>query len=150
MAGGAVKSAPEPVKGEVASLTASVATAAQNSKSTRSAQTDCAARAQYSMSWAAKLPDALAVYPRGAVQEAAGIDGDGCSVKVVSFHTPVAPRDIIDFYYTRVSASGYDAQYRLDGSDQVLGGSKAGLAYIVYARSLDNGLTEVDLTSTGK
>ncbi len=150
MAGGKVQSAPEPAKGDVASLTASAATAAQIAESTRSAQTDCAVRAQYSMSWAAKLPDALAVYPRGAVQEAAGIDGDGCSVKVVNFVTPVAPRDIIDFYYTRVSSAGFDAQYRLDGNDHVLGGSKAGSAYMVYARQLDNGLTEVDLISTGK
>ncbi|MDG2002114.1 MAG: hypothetical protein P8J20_02165 [Novosphingobium sp.] len=150
MVGGTVQTAPEPAQGDVASMTASAATAAQVAESTRSAQTDCATRAQYSMSWAAKLPDALAVYPRGAVQEAAGIDADGCSLKVVSFLSPVAPRDIINFYFTRVRAAGFDAQHRLDGSDLVLGGSKASSSYIVYARKADNGLTEVDLMATGK
>src|SRR5690606_3324610 len=35
---------------------------------------DCAAKAQYTARWAAKLPRAFPVYPRGAVQEAAGTD----------------------------------------------------------------------------
>jgi len=154
MVGGAVQSAPAPTGGDVGPMTTTAATAAQVAESTRAAQTDCAARAQYSMSWAAMMPAALAVYPRGAVQEAAGVDSDGCSLKVVSFLTPVAPRDVIDFYYTLVRSAGYDAQYRLDGDDHVLGGKKAGSAYMVYARKLENGpnegLTEVDLTSTGK
>ncbi|MCX7863993.1 MAG: hypothetical protein N2423_02980 [Novosphingobium sp.] len=150
MAGGALQQAPEPVKGDVAFLTEGAATAAQIAEQTRAARTDCAARAQYSMSWAAKLPDALAVYPRGAVQEAAGVDDEGCSVKVVSFLTPVAIRDVVDFYWTRVRASGYDAHYRLDGDDHVLGGRKGASAYLVYARKLDNGLTEVDLLVSGR
>jgi len=106
------------------------------------------------MNWAAKMPDTLPVYPRGAVQEAAGVDGDGCSVKVVSFLSPVSPRDIVNFYFTQVRAGGYDAQYRLDGEDHVLGGKKAGAAYMFYARKLDSGpnkgMTEVDLLASGK
>lgn len=150
MVGGELKPAPEPARGDVASLTERAATAAQIAQATQTAKTDCAARAQYSMSWAARLPDALRVYPRGAVQEAAGIDADGCSVKVASFLTAVTPRDVIDFYFTRVRAAGYEAQYRLDGGDHVLGGAKAGSAYVVYARQLDNGMTEVDLMASGK
>jgi hypothetical protein len=150
MAGGAIRSAPAPTRGDLASLTERAATAAQVAEATRKDQADCASRVQYSMGWADRMPDALAVYPRGAVQEAAGIDADGCSVKVASFLSAVSPSDIVDFYYTRLSSAGYDAQYRKDGGDHVLGGGKDGSAYMVYARRLDNGLTEVDLVSTGR
>lgn len=150
ISGGSIQSAPEPASGDIASLTGRAATAAQVAEATRNDQADCATRVQYSMGWADRLPEALKVYPRGAVQEAAGVDADGCSVKVASFLSAVAPRDIIDFYYTRARSAGYDAQYRLDGGDHVLGGGKDRQAYMVYARKLDNGLTEVDLVSTGK
>lgn len=153
MVGGTVQSAPEPAQGDLAAMTERAATAAQIAESTRTAQTDCAARAQYSMGWADRMPKVLAVYPRGAVQEAAGVDKDGCSVKVVNFITPVAPRDVINFYYTRLKSAGYDTQYRLDGSDHVLGGGKDSAAYMIYVRKLNDGpnkgLTEVDLVSTG-
>lgn len=150
MAGGTLQSAPEPAGGGTSSLVEAAATAAQVAESSRAASTDCASRVEYSMSWAIRLPAALSVYPRGAVQEAAGIDADGCALKVISFITPVAPGDVVDFYYTQVRRAGYGAKYRMDGDDHVLGGSKGSTAYIVYARKLDNGLTEVDLIASGK
>jgi hypothetical protein len=110
---------------------------------------DCTKKAQYSATWAGKLPKDLPVYPRGAVQEAAGTDADGCHLRVVNFVSPVTPRDVIDFYYTKATAAGYGAEYRMDGSDNVLGGRKGGQAYVVYVRKLANGLTEVDLVSSG-
>lgn len=150
IAGGALKSAPQPANGNVASLVEQAATAAQVAEASRAASTDCSAKAQYSMNWATMLPTALQVYPRAAVQEAAGTDNDGCRLRVVSFVTPVQPGDVIDFYYTQVTRAGYGAQHRMDGRDHVLGGDKAGSAYLIYARTLDNGLTEVDLIASGK
>ncbi|MCB2076083.1 MAG: hypothetical protein KDE55_00125 [Novosphingobium sp.] len=150
LAGGAIQSAPPPEGGsDVASLVEQASTAAQVAQVSKAANTNCAEKAEYSMGWAAKLPDALKVYPRGAVQEAAGTDADGCSLRVVSFATPVAPDDVVNFYYTRARKAGYDAKHRLDGKDHVLGGSKGGSAYLIYARTLDNGLTEVDLIASG-
>lgn len=149
LVGGSVQQAPEPRSGGVASLVESAATAAQVAEAARIASTDCSAKAEYSMTWADKLPAALGVYPRGAVQEAAGTDSDGCRLRVVSFITPVQPGDVIDFYYTRVRKAGYDAQHRMDGNDHVLGGKSGKSAYLLYARKRDNGLTEVDLIASG-
>lgn len=149
LAGGSIEPAPAPTGGDVAKLVANTATAAQIAAAGRTGNVDCAAKVQYSASWATSLPDVLAVYPQGAVQEAAGANGGGCRLRVVSFLTPVAPGEIIDFYYTRVRSGGYDARYQRDGEDHVLGGNKPGASYLVYARELDNGLTEVDLVASG-
>lgn len=147
--GGNLKSAPAPQTGGASSLVESAATAAQVAQNAKAASADCTKKAQYSATWAAKLPKDLPVYPRGAVQEAAGTDADGCKLRVVNFVSPVAPDDVIDFYYTKATAAGYGAEHRLDGADHVLGGRKGGQSYLVYARKLANGLTEVDLIATG-
>ena len=150
LAGGKLMAAPQPAKGGAASLAESAATAAQVAQTSKAASTDCASKVQYSNTWAARLPAALPVYPRGAVQEAAGIDGEGCSLRVVNFVTPVTPDDVISFYYTKAGQAGYGAEYKLDGNDHVLGGRKDGNAYVVYARKLGSGVTEVDLVASGK
>jgi hypothetical protein len=149
LAGGNLKSAPRPQAGSPSSLVEGAATAAQVAQEARAASTDCTRKAQYTATWAAKLPKDLPVYPRGAVQEAAGTDADGCHLRVVNFVSPVTPADIIDFYFTKATGAGYGAEYRMDGTDHVLGGRKGGQAYLVYARKLGNGLTEVDLIASG-
>src|SRR5688500_14709904 len=70
----------------------------------------CAERAQYTAQWAAKLPRPFPVYPRGAVQEAAGTDASGCALRVVSFVTPVPLAEVMDFYFTRARGAGFSAQ----------------------------------------
>lgn len=147
--GGTLKSAPAPRTGTTASLVESAATAAQVAQEAKAASADCTKKAQYSATWAGKLPKDLPVYPRGAVQEAAGTDADGCHLRIVNYLSPVTPREVIDFYYTKATAAGYGAEYRMDGSDHVIGGRKSGQAYVVYARKLGNGLTEVDLVASG-
>jgi len=150
VAGGALQPVPTPAKGGANALAESAATAAQVAAAAKTASADCSAKVQYSNTWAAKLPAELPVYPRGAVQEAAGVDGNGCALRVVNFATPVSVADVIGFYYTKAAKAGYGAEYKLDGSDHVLGGRKGGKAYVVYARKLDSGLTEVDLVASGK
>lgn len=148
-AGGSLKSAPTAQAGTASSLVESAATAAQVAQEAKAASADCTKKAQYSATWAGKLPKDLPVYPRGAVQEAAGTDAEGCHLRVVNYLSPVSPRDVIDFYYTKATAAGYGAEYRMDGGDHVIGGRKGGQAYVVYARKLGNGLTEVDLVASG-
>jgi hypothetical protein len=111
---------------------------------------DCAARAEYSARWAALLPDALAIYPHGAVQEAAGTDRAGCRLRVVNFRTPVPAGEVIDFYYTRVREAGYSARRLSEGADDVLAGRGRGGAYVIYVRTLDSGMSEVDLVSNSR
>ncbi len=152
-AGGTLKSAPSPSQGNTASLVENAATAAQVAASAKAAGKDCTSAVQYSMNWTTKLPAALSIYPRGAVQEAAGIDKDGCSLRVVTFVTPVESGDVMDFYYTRTTAAGYNADYKMEGESHVMGGGKGGSAYLIYARTLadgpNKGLTEVDLIASG-
>ncbi|MCT2398262.1 hypothetical protein [Novosphingobium mangrovi (ex Huang et al. 2023)] len=148
--GGKLLSLPQPAKGGAAALSESAATAAQIAKASKIAHTDCAAKAEYSNTWAAKLPADIPVYPRGAVQEAAGVDSSDCALRVVSFATAVKPEDVIGFYYTNAEKTGYGAEYKLDGNDHVLGGRKDGKAYVVYARKAQGGITEVDLVTSGK
>lgn len=150
LAGGTLKPAPAPAQGGVSALAAGAATAAQVADAAKTAKADCAAKVQYSNTWAAKLPAELPVYPRGAVQEAAGIDGQGCALRVVNFATPVSVGDVISFYYTKAVAAGYAAEYKLEGAEHVLGGRKDGKAYVIYARQRAGGLTEVDLVASGK
>lgn len=148
--GGKLSAAPAPQKGGAAALTEAAATAAQVAEASKTARTDCAAKVEYSNTWAARLPAEIPLYPRGAVQEAAGTDSDGCALRVVNYATPVAPGDVMSFYYTMAGRAGYGADYRLDGNDHVIGGRKGGKAFVVYARKLDNGVTEVDLVTSGK
>ena len=125
-------------------------TAAARAAASPNGQGDCAAKATYTAQWAAKLPDTFPVYPQGAVQEAAGTDEGACNLRVVNFATPVPIGEVLDFYYTRASAKGFSAQHVRDGDEDVLGGSKGGSSYIVYARKLADGATSVDLVTNGE
>lgn len=148
MVGGALRPAPAPAQGSASAMAEGAATAAQVAAA--AVPGNCSAKVQYSNTWAAKLPAELPVYPRGAVQEAAGIDDAACALRVVNYATPVSVDDVMSFYYTRALAAGYAAEHKLDGTDHVLGGRKGGKAYVVYARQLPGGLTEVDLVASGK
>ncbi|MFA7584997.1 MAG: hypothetical protein WCY11_02200 [Novosphingobium sp.] len=147
LAGGSIRSVPAAVTAQSANPAAT--TPAELAAQTRGTGANCADKAEYSAAWAARLPGALTVYPRANVVEAAGTDRDGCRLRVVHFLTPVPARDVLDFYYTRVRAAGYDAEHRSEGKDSVLGGSKDTAAYVLYVRKLPNGLTEVDLIANG-
>lgn len=143
--GGALQHAPDAAPaggsgaGHTAAQTAAIALGKNNA---------CAAKVEYTMAWAAKMPPAFPVYPRGHVQEAAGTDADGCNLRVASFVTPVPLSDVADFYWTRARTGGFTAQHRMDGSDHVIDGTRGAAAYVVYLRSA-NGLTEVDLVTNG-
>lgn len=150
LAGGAIEHAPAASPDGAGKLASAAATAAQvAAKGASGAGADCAGKVEYSARWATALPAPLAVYPRGAVQEAAGTDSDGCRLRVVTFHTPVPASDVIDFYYTRLRKAGFTAGHTSEGGDAVLGGGKSGQSYVIYARKLDNGLSEVDVVSGG-
>ena len=108
---------------------------------------DCADRVEYTAAWAARMPRALPVYPRGATQEAAGTDATGCALRVVNFLTPVPLEDVLAFYFTRARAAGYSARYVLRDGDSILDGAKGKARYAVFARKREDGLTEVDLVT---
>ena len=146
---GSLKKAPEAreVSGslpEEAALTAAARAAAAPGDNI-----NCADKAEYTIQWAAKLPETFPVYPQGAVQEAAGSDEGPCALRVVNYVTAVPLGEVIDFYYTRAADAGYTTQRVREGSDDVLGGVKGKSSYVVYARKLPSGSTEVDLITNG-
>lgn len=124
-------------------------TAAARAAAAPGGNRDCAARAEYTMRWAARMPAAFPVYPRAAAQEAAGTDAGGCALRVVNFVTPVPLGEVIDFYFTRARAAGYSAERVLQDGDDVLAGTRGSASYVVYARRLPSGNTEVDLVTSG-
>lgn len=110
---------------------------------------DCASVAEFSAIWAARMPEAFPVYPRGAVQEAAGTDANGCRLRVVNFVTPVALGEVMDFYFTRGDSNGFAMQRVLQDGEDVLGGTQGNRSFMVFARTQDDGMTAVDLVTTG-
>jgi hypothetical protein len=148
LAGGKIAAAPSPREGGVPAGAQAVA-AAQLASAAKGIAANCAGKADYALGWSQRLPEPLAIYPRGHLQEAAGADSEGCSLRVVSFVTPVEPGEVIDYYYTRVKAAGFNTDHRLAEGTHYLSGGKGGANYAVHARKLESGLTEVDLVASG-
>lgn len=109
---------------------------------------NCGDKVNYTSAWAAKLPAAFPVYPRGNTQEAAGTDEGDCALRVVSFLTPVALDEVLAFYNTRARSAGFTVEHVTSAGDNVLSGTKGKSAYVVYARRLPEGITEIDLVTT--
>lgn len=144
------KAAPPPAAGGCSgcaaardSLTLGALASRQTDKRTRS----CAGALRYSAGWAEHLPADLPLYPRARVSEAAGADTDSCRVRAVSFSTDAGLQSVIDWYYARVTAAGYTAEHRADGSRHVLGGTRDsdGGAYALFFTTRRDGGTDVDL-----
>lgn len=112
--------------------------------------TDCAGAVEYSAAWAARLPATFPVYPRGSTQEAAGTDNGQCSLRVVNFVTPVGLDDVLSFYHSRAISGGYTSEHLKVENDNVISGTKGAASFVVYARKQANGLTDVDLITSGK
>lgn len=144
LAGGTIAAAPAP-----SSDSASEKAIAEAGARLAGGPANCPAKVTKGPAWAARVPAALAAYPRGHVIDAAGSDAAGCSLRVLNFVTPVGIEDVLGYYYTRVRADGMSAARRTEGADAVLGGGSAVRAYVIYARPLSNGLTEVDIITTG-
>lgn len=110
---------------------------------------NCAETLSYTAAWATKLPGSLPIYPRGHVQEAAGSDGGGCNLRAVDFHTPVGVGDVVDFYYTRARAAGFQVRSGNLAGDRMVRGSKGAVRFAVLVRQSADGMTEADLIVTG-
>lgn len=112
--------------------------------------TDCSSAVEYSASWAARLPVSFPVYPRGSTQEAAGTNKGQCSLRVVNFLTPAGLDDVLSFYHSRAVNAGYTSEHLKVGNDNIISGTKGNAAFVVYTRRQANGLTDVDLITSGK
>lgn len=146
--GAAPAHAPPPARGGPSGAGETAERTARGALAQLGVPTDCAGRIGYTMAWAARLPAAIPVYPRGHAQEAAGSDEGGCRLRVVNFLSPVPLPDMVDFYWARASAAGMVATHRTDGGDEVIAGKKGAAGFVAYIRARD-GLTETDLVTNG-
>ena len=105
----------------------------------------CLASARYSAIWAARLPEALPVYPRGSTMEALGSDEGGCRLRAVRFHSPVPLGEIASFYYGLAKAEGYSVRYLAAEGQFRLEGEKGSRRFAVQLRPSLEGLSEADL-----
>ena len=109
-------------------------------------KTSCKAPLRDSTIWAARLPAALPVYPRGATVAATGGDGKACRVAAVVFSTPIPVDEVVAFYWRRARIAGL-APVTLTADDTpVLQGRGKGVAFDLRAHETDGG-TIVELAT---
>ena len=142
--GRTITAAPDPISSTKASRLASALSLRAVAEATGLGG-ECAAKLDYSFAWAARLPAALPVYPRGHALVAGGSDQDGCKLRAVRYVTPVEPGDVIAFYHASTSAAKLAGTRSREGDDDVLSGK----GYAMFARKRSDGLSEVDLVTSG-
>lgn len=109
----------------------------------------CDAKLEYGAGWANRMPAEFPVYPNGRVQEAGGVNGGLCDIRVVSFASSASMQDVIDYYYTRARKSGFTAEHQIRKGEHVLGGTRdndSG-AYFITFNPGPNGGTLVDIVA---
>lgn len=149
LGGGPIAPAPAPAGEQAQSRLARAATPQAAAEALDLGGKDCAKSIGYGFGWTALLPPALPVYPRGHARVAAGSDAAGCTLRLVKFVTPVPASEVADFYYASARRAGLSPQLRREGGDLVVQGGKGGGRFAVHLRADGNGLTEVDLATSG-
>ena len=145
-AGGKLIPAPKPVKPSEASEESQTLGGLAQQQASPNSKRQCAAKVDYAMDWAKRLPADMPIYPGGSVTEAAGETG-GCGLRVVNFRSDAPLQAIVDFYYTRALRSGFSAEHIEEDKEHMLGGTRDrdDGAYMVIARAATGGGTDVDL-----
>ncbi len=139
-----IPAAPDPASSAAASRLAGATTMPAIAKASGLGG-DCTGKLEYSAVWAARLPAALPVYPRGHTLVAGGSDQAGCKLRAVRYVTPVEPGDVIAFYHASTSGAKLPAARSREGDDEVLSGK----GYALFSRKRSDGLTEIDLITSG-
>jgi len=147
--GGTIPAVPAPASGNLKPFREAV-TASQMAGAAAIASRACIQGAAYTARWAAVLPGPLQVYPRGAVEDAAGTDAGGCALRVVHFKTAVAADDVLAFHHARLRAAAYPVEHVADGENHLLRGRKGGVSYAIYVRKAEDGLTAGDIVVAGR
>lgn len=109
----------------------------------------CSPLIGYSAGWSNRLPQGLGLYPDARVEEAAGTDAKGCSLRILSFASGAAPARVMNWYFTQARAAGFTAEHRADEHQDVLAGTRGHTTYIVYLSPRADGGTDVDLIANG-
>ncbi|MET0371813.1 MAG: hypothetical protein ABW039_10600 [Sphingobium sp.] len=151
IAGGKLLAAPAPADGEAMESDVTLGALAREQAKAGGGNAGCSKKLVYANGWAERLPEPFTLYPGAQLMEAAGAERDGCTLRAASFVTPVPRQSVIDFYYTQAKRAGFDADHRLMGGDNVLGGTRAGdgNAYFIVVTDAPGGKTGVDIIADG-
>ncbi len=94
--------------------------------------------------WAARMPSFAGVMPHGMVQQAAGKDSAGCSLRVVRYLSPASIDDTLQYHFNRAFRARMRVE-RFAAPEQILQASLGGTQFFVHARPGPNGMNEIDL-----
>ncbi|MEL6531311.1 MAG: hypothetical protein AAFQ27_15235, partial [Pseudomonadota bacterium] len=94
--------------------------------------------------WAARLPQVAQVMPHGMVQQAAGKDANGCSVRIVRYLTPATIDDALEYHFNQAFRARLRVE-RFSAPEQILQASRGSTQFFVHVRPGNNGLSAVDL-----
>jgi hypothetical protein len=108
--------------------------AAEQAEIARESFNGCGLNVQYSMDYAAKLPDDFPLYPQSRVAEAAGSDQNGCKLRALTL-TAAAPLKAVAQHYAKAAAqAGYRVAAKSDPDGVMVSGKRAadgGAFYII-------------------
>lgn len=104
----------------------------------------CAGEFAYSTVWAARLPEFAAIYPRGAVVEAAGHDAARCGMRSLTYLSPVPANEIAQFHYTLAKRAKLSPRVADNGEFAIHGEGAAG-RLALHIREREGGLTAIDM-----
>lgn len=109
------------------------------------APADCAAVLSEDFGWAARLPQAASIMPQGMVVQAGGAETAPCGLRIIRYHTPAAPEDVLQYHYVRAGRAGMRPLRHGEGGETIAGRAESGEALIVSARKAASGMTAVEL-----
>jgi hypothetical protein len=151
LAGGKLLSAPAPTEGAAMESDVTLGALAREQSQRGGGNAGCSKKLVYANGWADRLPEPFTLYPGAALMEAAGADQGGCTLRAASFTTPVPKAQVIDYYFTQAKRAGFNAEHRILGGDNVLGGARSsdGNAYFIVFADAGGGKTSVDIIADG-
>lgn len=105
----------------------------------------CAAALEQGFVWAADLPQVAAIMPLGMVVQAGGADTAPCKLRIIRYHTPAAPEDVLEYHFTRAARAGLQPTHQAGPGSGIAARGKDGAALVVAVRRAATGHTAVDL-----
>ncbi len=114
--------------------------AAEQAEISRDSFNGCGLNVQYSMDYAARLPDDFPLYPKSQVVEAAGSDDNGCKLRALTLNTTAPLKSVAQHYARAATQAGYRVASKSDPEGVMVSGKRAadgGAFYVILNGSGD-------------
>ncbi len=126
--------------------------AAQQAEFSRDSFNGCGLNVQYSMEFAARLPNDLPLYPQSKVIEAAGSDDNGCKLRALTLSTAAPIRTVAQHYAKIGTQAGYRVSSKSEPDGVMVSGKRAadGGAFYVILNPIQDGTSADLVLNNGK